>query len=50
MAQETVLIDFVVDYSELTNAQAELSKTGKIDDRGLKAVQAAINTTATDTK
>jgi len=50
MAQETVLIDFQVDYTELTNAQAELAKTGKIDDKGFKAIQSAIDTTATDTK
>lgn len=50
MATETVLIDFQVDYTELTNAQAELAKTGKIDTKGFDAIQNAIDTTATDSK
>ena len=50
MAQEDVLIKFEVDYSELTNAQQELSKTGKVDTKGFQAIQAAISDTATDTQ
>lgn len=50
MATETVLINFEVDYDSLTNAQKQLEKTGKIDTKDIEKVQAAINTTATDTK
>lgn len=50
MAQETVLIDFQVDYSELANAQAELAKTGKVDSKGFKEIQSAIDATAQDTQ
>ncbi len=48
--QETVLINFEVDYKELTNAQDQLAKTGKIDTKGFNDIQKAITTTATDTK
>lgn len=48
--QETVLINFEVDYKELTNAQEQLAKTGKIDTKGFNDIQKAINTTATDSK
>lgn len=50
MAQETVLIDFQVDYTELTNAQEQLAKTGKVDAKGFQALQAAIDTTSKDTQ
>ncbi len=50
MAVENVVINFEVDYTELSNAQAELAKTGKIDTKGFQAIQTAIDTTATDTK
>lgn len=50
MATENILINFEVDYTELTNAQKQLEKTGKIDAKGFNDIQAAINTTATDTK
>ena len=50
MAQETVLIDFQVDYTELTNAQQELSKTGKVDTKAFDKIQGAITETAADTQ
>lgn len=50
MPQEDVLINFEVDYSQLTAAQEQLAKAGKIDNKGFQDIQKAIDTTATDTK
>jgi hypothetical protein len=47
---QEVLIDFKVDYSELTTAQEQLAKSGKIDDKGFAAVSKSISKTAADTK
>ncbi len=47
---EEVLIDFKVDFTELTTAQEQLAKSGKIDASGFAAVNKAIKSTATDTK
>jgi hypothetical protein len=47
---ETVLIDFQVDYSELTTAQEQLAKSGKIDAKGLEAFERVLKSTTTDTK
>lgn len=47
---QNVIVDFQVDYSQLTGAQEQLAKSGKIDDKGFRAIQAAIDTTATDSK
>lgn len=48
--QETVLISFEVDYDQLTNAQTELAKSGKVDKKGFDEIQKAIDTTAKDSK
>jgi len=50
MAPEDVLIDFKVDYSELTNAQEQLAKTGKVDTTQFAALSKSLSTTAKDTK
>lgn len=50
MAQENILVKFDVDYTELTNAQAELAKTGKVDTKGFEKIQTEIKETATETK
>lgn len=47
---QEVLIDFKVDYSELTKAQEQLAKSGKIDSADLAKFGKAISSTATDTK
>jgi len=50
MAQENVLINFEVNYDQLTNAQEQLAKAGKIDSKGFQAIQAGIDETAKDTQ
>jgi hypothetical protein len=47
---QEVLIDFKVDYSELTSAQEQLAKGGKIDATQFSAIKKAITSTATDTQ
>lgn len=47
---QEVLIDFKVDYSELTKAQEQLVKSGKIDTADFAKISKAVSTTATDTK
>ena len=47
---QEVLIDFKVDYTELTKAQEQLAKSGKIDSADLAKFGKAISSTATDTK
>ncbi len=47
---QEILIDFKVDFSELTTAQEQLAKAGKIDPKGFQAVSQSITKTATDTK
>jgi hypothetical protein len=47
---EEVLIDFKVDYSELTSAQEQLAKGGKIDSSQFSNLSKGINTAANDTK
>jgi len=50
MAQENVLINFEVNYDQLTNAQEQLAKAGKIDSKGFQAIQQGIDETAKDTQ
>ena len=50
MAVEEVIIDFKVDFSELTTAQEQLAKSGKIDGAGFSAISKSITKTASDTK
>lgn len=47
---QNVIIDFQVDASQLTTAQEQLAKGGKIDASGFAAINKAISTTSTDTK
>lgn len=49
MAEE-ITIDFKVNTDELTTAQEQLAKTGKIDASQFNAVSKAIKTTSTDAK
>ncbi|MBA3971625.1 MAG: hypothetical protein H0X46_05680 [Bacteroidetes bacterium] len=48
--REEVIIDFVVNYDELTNAQEQLAKSGKIDATQFASLNKALKTTATDTQ
>jgi hypothetical protein len=48
--QENVLINFEVDYSQLTTATEQLAKSGKIDPKNIEQFQNAINATSADTK
>lgn len=47
---QNVIVDFQVDYSQLTSAQEQLAKGGKIDTSQFTALSKAISSTATDTK
>lgn len=47
---QNVIIDFQVDASQLTTAQEQLAKGGKIDTTGFDAIKKSIATTSTDTK
>lgn len=47
---QNVIVDFQVDYSQLTTAQEQLAKGGKIDASQFSAINKAISSTATDTK
>lgn len=47
---EQVIIEFIPDFSKLETGLDQVAKTGKVDVKGFKDLQAAIDTTATDTQ
>lgn len=47
---EQVIIEFIPDFSKLETGLDQVAKTGKVDVKSFKDIQAAIDTTATDTQ
>lgn len=47
---EQVIIEFIPDFSKLETGLDQVAKTGKVDVKSFKDLQAAIDTTATDTQ
>ena len=47
---EEVIIEFIPDFTKLDAGLDKVSKEGKVDPAAFKAIQAAIDTTATDSK